>query len=39
MEEAATNTVRIADYDALVDDGDYNVTHLQGVMTIVQDVS
>ena len=36
---AVTNTVRIADYDVSVDDGDYKVTHLKGVMTIVQDVS
>ena len=34
-----TDTVRIGDYDISVYDGEYNVTHLSGIITITQDVS
>lgn len=34
-----TNTVRIGDYDISINDGDYIITHLSGVISIIQDVS
>ena len=39
LTSAVTDTVRIGDYDVSVDDGDYSVTHLSGVISIIQDVS